>query len=145
VITPDEAARWADIKKTFQRNQITRGAGQDDPVSRVVGQLAAFQTGLEAIGQTLQSGLSREPAPVQLDLAPVERSLGAIESALQKQAAQPAAAAPAPQVTVDLAPVSRGLEALRKAVVEQLRGTSEPAAGTGAAGGALSAQLSEGL
>ncbi len=143
VITPEEAARWADIKKTFQRNQITRGAGQDDPVSRVVGQLAAFQTGLENIGQTLQSGLSREPAPMRLDLAPVERSLGAIESALQKQAAQPVAA-PA-SVTIDLAPVSKGLESLRKAVVEQLRAASESAAGTGAPGGALSAQLSEGL
>jgi len=144
VITPEEAARWADIKKTFQRNQITRGAGQDDPVSRVVGQLAAFQTGLEAIGQTLQSGLSREPAPVRVDLAPVERSLGAIETALQKQAAQPAAAAPA-SINLDLTPVSRGLEALRKAVVEQLRAASEPAAGAGAVGGGLSAQLSEGL
>ncbi|HSH17187.1 MAG TPA: hypothetical protein VLD18_14190, partial [Verrucomicrobiae bacterium] len=143
VITPEETARWAEIKKTFQRNQITRGAGQDDPVSRVVGQLAAFQTGLEAIGQTLQTGLSREPAPMRLDLAPVERSLGAIETALSKQAAQPVAA-PA-SVTIDLAPVSKGLESLRKAVVEQLRAASEPAAGAAGAGGALSAQLSEGL
>jgi hypothetical protein len=143
VITPEEAARWVDIKKTFQRNQITRGAGQDDPVSRVVGQLAAFQTSLETIGQTLQTGLSREPAPMRLDLAPVERSLGAIETALQKQAAQPVAA-PA-SVTIDLAPVSRGLEALRKAVVEQLRAASEPSGGAGATGAALSTQLSEGL
>ncbi|HMO66588.1 MAG TPA: hypothetical protein PKE47_15430, partial [Verrucomicrobiota bacterium] len=83
-----------EIKATFRRNQLVRGAGENDPVSRVVGQLVAFQTGLEAIGRTLQAGLEREPAPVRVDLAPVERSLEALRVAVAEQlrpAAAPAA------------------------------------------------------
>ena len=142
VIAPDEAARWAEIKKTFQRNQITRGTGQDDPVSRVVGQLAAFQTGLDSIGQTLRSGLSREPAPLHLDLAAVERSLGAIESAL-RQRADPPATAPA-SVVMDLAPVSQSLEALRETLAAQWR-SAVPALVEAGQDGGLNQQVTDGL
>jgi len=114
--TPDEKARWDEIKRTFQRNQLTRATGDNDPVSRVVGQLSAFHSGLEAIERTLQTALSREPAPLKIDLAPVERSLGAIESALHQQAAPPPPLSPT--LTIDLAPVARGLEALRAAITE---------------------------
>ena len=141
--TAAEKTRWDEIKRTFQRNQITRGTGEDDPVSRVVGQLSAFQVGLEAIERTLQTALARAPAPLQVDLAPVERSLGAIQSALQQRAAQPQPATP--PVMIDLAPVSRGLEALRAAVSEQLRPAPAPAVAAGPDTGALTAQLQAGL
>jgi hypothetical protein len=117
-LTPEEAARWDEIKKSFRRNQFTKGADSSDPVGRVVAQLALFQSGLETIGQTLQNGISREPAALRLDLAPVERSLGAIEAALQKPPAPPVAA-PAPLV-IDLAPVTRGLASLQTALAEHL-------------------------
>lgn len=55
--TPEEAARWEEIKRTFKRNQLTRGSQDGDAVGRVVGQLSAFGAGLEAIQQTLASGL----------------------------------------------------------------------------------------
>jgi hypothetical protein len=141
--TAAEKTRWDEIKRTFQRNQITRGTGENDPVSRVVGQLSAFQVGLEAIERTLQTALAREPAPLQVDLAPVERSLGAIESALQQRAARPQPATP--PVTMDLTPVSQGLEALRAAVSEQLRPAPAPSVATGPDTGALTAQLQAGL
>lgn len=48
-----EKARWEEIKKTFKRNQVVRGADQGDSVSRVVAQLASVQSGLEGIQQAL--------------------------------------------------------------------------------------------
>lgn len=55
--TEAQAARWEEIKKTFRRNQLMGAAGADDPVSRVVGQLASFGKGLEDIQAVLaQSG-----------------------------------------------------------------------------------------
>ena len=56
--TPEEKARWEDIKKTFKRNLLAHGGDQSDPVGRVVAQLSTFQSGLESIQQTLESQLS---------------------------------------------------------------------------------------
>lgn len=60
--TPEERARWDEIKRTFQRNQLVRGADQNDPIARVVGQLAGFQAGLQGIQAALEKQLAREPA-----------------------------------------------------------------------------------
>ena len=54
ILTPQEAKRWEDIKAKFQRNLLVGGGGENDPVSRVVGQLAVFGDGLERIRQTLE-------------------------------------------------------------------------------------------
>jgi hypothetical protein len=76
--TPEEAARWEDIKKTFRRNQVVRGADQGDSVSRVVAQLASVQTGLEGIQSALLQprnghadgqGLTQEFKAMREDLA----------------------------------------------------------------------------
>ena len=82
--TAEEKARWDEIKKTFKRNQVTRGADQSDPVNRVVAQLSSFQEGLESIQQTLATQLSKpQPAPqVTLDLAPLGQSLEALREAV---------------------------------------------------------------
>jgi len=53
ILTEAEASRWAEIKQTFGRNQFLGAAGDNDPVSRVVGQLALFGKGLEEIQQAL--------------------------------------------------------------------------------------------
>jgi hypothetical protein len=76
-LTEPEAARWEEIRKTFRRNQLTRGADQNDPVSRVVAQLSAFQAGIESIRDALASGLSRPAAApsLTLNLEPLERGL----------------------------------------------------------------------
>jgi hypothetical protein len=39
ILSPEEQARWDEIKKTFRRNQFARGADPTDPVGRVVAQL----------------------------------------------------------------------------------------------------------
>lgn len=57
ILTPEEALRWAEIKRTFQRNLLTHGGDDNDPISRVVGQLSAFGVGLESIQRTLADGL----------------------------------------------------------------------------------------
>jgi hypothetical protein len=57
ILTPEEATRWDDIKRTFQRNQLTQGHGDSDPVGRVVGQLSAFGEGLDSIQRTLATGV----------------------------------------------------------------------------------------
>ena len=117
--TPEEKARWEDIKKTFKHNTAARGAGGDgDPVGRVVAQLSGFQSGLEAIQETLAAQLAKPQTPPQVtvDMSAVGKGLEALQTALEKHSAKPQAA---PQVAVDLSPVGRGLEALQTALERQ--------------------------
>lgn len=51
--TPDEAERWAEIKKTFNRNQLFSTAG-DDKMGQVIVQLNNFNEHLGSIRETLQ-------------------------------------------------------------------------------------------
>ena len=63
ILTPEESARWEEIKTTFRRNQLTRSSSGDDPVGRVVGQLSAFGAGLDNIRDTLSKGLETLATP----------------------------------------------------------------------------------
>lgn len=85
-LTPEEAARWSDIKTTFQRNTIARGTGgEDDPVGRVVAQLHGFQDGLAAIRETIASQIDKPAATapsLQIDLAPVGKAIESLREAL---------------------------------------------------------------
>ena len=74
----EEKSRWEEIKKTFRRNQLTRGVDGADNVGRVVAQLSAFQTGLEGIQQTLQAHVAKGPAPLVVDVATLGQSLEAL-------------------------------------------------------------------
>lgn len=98
-----EAARWADIKKEFMKRRLLGGAGEDDPVSRVVAQLSGFQDGLESIKaviadtgreharpQTLAettvaqlreiiAGLRAVPVEVDIKVVPVQEESGGIQ------------------------------------------------------------------
>jgi hypothetical protein len=126
LLTAEEQARWDDIKKTFRRNQLTRGAEGSDAVGRVVAQLADFRAGLQAIGDTLEKQLSRPPAPLQvqipLDLGPLHRSLDALREAVSQRPAP--AVSPAPTPAVDLDAVGRhfadGLRGLREELARAL-------------------------
>lgn len=122
--TPEEQARWEEIKRTFQRNQVARGAGADgnDPAGRIVAQLAGFQDGLKSIGDVLAKQVSRS--------------------------AGPAASAAAPVVKVELGELGGQLEALRTLLEERLRGGASETAGNGkgnGSGAAVAAQVAEGL
>jgi hypothetical protein len=68
ILTPEEAQRWDEIKRTFQRNQLTKGGDDSDPVGRVVGQLSAFGAGLENIQRTLASGLEKADSAREADI-----------------------------------------------------------------------------
>jgi hypothetical protein len=120
-LSPEEAARWEDIKRTFKRNQITRGAGGDnDPAGRIVAQLSGFQAGLEGIQTALASQLAKPPPPppqVVLDLAPLNEGMAGLQAALRERAERPAATT-AP-VVVDMKPVGDGLAALHEALTRQ--------------------------
>ena len=83
-LTPAEAQRWEEIKKTFRRNLLVRAGDDNDPAAQVVRQLAAFYDGLEGIKDVLASGLRQvgslapppapppppPPPPVTLIVAP---------------------------------------------------------------------------
>ena len=65
-LTEVESARWEEIKKTFGRNLLSGGGGDNDPVSRVVGQLAAFNVGIERIQSVLAESLKHSQQPATL-------------------------------------------------------------------------------
>jgi hypothetical protein len=79
-LTPAESSRWDEIKKTFRKNQILGGSGEDDPVSRVVAKLAAFYDGLSGIKDALaEAAHSRngEKRPLIIVAPPAGQSPGA--------------------------------------------------------------------
>ena len=108
--TAGETARWHEIRQTFRRNQITRGAGdgQNDPVARVVGQLSAFHAGLQSIQETLEKHLSKPPAT---DLAPLHIGMEALRAAVEAQRKTPAPE-PVREAPMIAAQLSEGLKSL---------------------------------
>ena len=72
ILAPEEKERWEDIRKTFQRNLLTGGDGDTDPVSRVVGQLAGFGAGLEKIEKALRDA-REQYAAARVAEKPVEK------------------------------------------------------------------------
>ncbi len=53
ILTEEETARWQQIKKDFNKNKLLGGAGENDPISRVVAQLTQFNDGLESIKEAV--------------------------------------------------------------------------------------------
>jgi len=62
-LTPTEATRWDEIKKTFRKNLILGTGDGQDPVGQVVQKLAAFYDGLDSIKEVLAAGLRRLDEP----------------------------------------------------------------------------------
>jgi hypothetical protein len=62
VLTPDEAARWEQIKRDFLRNKAM-GGDDADVGGRVVAQLADIAGGLQAMGEAATASALREPPP----------------------------------------------------------------------------------
>ncbi len=95
-ISPDEQARWTQIKKDFGKNKLLGGSGENDPVARVVAQMSQFTDGLDAIRdgiskageayarpqsladatvaqlQSIIAGLRAVPVAVEIKVVPVE-------------------------------------------------------------------------
>ncbi len=68
ILSPEEATRWEDIKRTFARNLLTHGGDDTDPAGRIVGQLSAFGAGLDGIQRTLAAGMEKSAGANQADL-----------------------------------------------------------------------------
>jgi hypothetical protein len=91
---PGDAERWEEIKRTFRRNLLSGGAGDNDPVSRITGQMNAFTAGLEKIEaavkqpslsdhtierlETIIAGLRAVPVNVEIRVQPVEEKDSAV-------------------------------------------------------------------
>ncbi len=72
-LSEPEAARWGDIRKTFSRNLLTGGGGDNDPVTRIGGFMNAFTVGLERIESTLEKARMDRAAPATLADVTVEK------------------------------------------------------------------------
>lgn len=103
LLDDDQLARWEQIKGEFVRQKLLGGAGEDDPVARVVAQLTQFNSGLSSIGaslsdmgenytkpqslsersidqlRTIIDGLRAVPVQVDIKVVPVQDEDGAIE------------------------------------------------------------------
>ncbi|MBL9183141.1 MAG: DNA repair ATPase [Verrucomicrobiaceae bacterium] len=96
----DDKARWDEIKRTFKRNLLTGGAGENDPVNRITGHLSALT---EAVSQptlsdvtierlkTIIEGLRAVPVNVEIKVQPVEKETPGelpvdVESAVEQAA-----------------------------------------------------------
>lgn len=105
-LTPAEAGRWEEIKKTFRKNLLFRAGDEQDPVGQVVRQLSAFHDGLDSIREVLSEAANRPapppapfpppPAPVTLIVAPPAPPLPLIPPA----STAPAVSSPAPPISV---------------------------------------------
>lgn len=126
--SPEEAARWEEIKRTYARNQLMRGAGEDDRVGQAVVQLSVLGEGIKDIREVLKDGVgSKGPAgPVETVLG--KETLDRIENILEKR--------PAPVEEVK-APVGRGLSPniarLLEQQFERLQACAQPGTGKSAA------------
>ncbi len=88
--TPEEKVRWDDIKRTFKRNQLTRGVDQSDAAGRVVAQLSSVQAGLEAIQATMEKQLSKPQPQFVVDFSPLQPGLESLRAAIESQSSNSA-------------------------------------------------------
>jgi hypothetical protein len=88
LLTEEEKARWEEIKRTFKRNQLSRGGDQSNPMGQMVTQLSAFQQGLEGIQNALEKQLQQTPAPVVIDVTPLGKSFDALRSSIEEKVAR---------------------------------------------------------
>jgi hypothetical protein len=59
ILNDEEAKRWDDIQRTFQRNVRMRGMGEDDKIGQAIVELSAFGEGLNSIRQAMTEGVSQ--------------------------------------------------------------------------------------
>ena len=97
LLSDDEALRWADIKQKFQRNQLLAQSDSNDPVGKVVGQLALFHQSLEHLRGTLAHGFAQSAEAAARTAIPVM----AVPVAAAQPSAEPVASAPEPAENVD--------------------------------------------
>lgn len=73
LLSDEQAARWEQIKREFGKQKLLGGAGEDDPIARVVAQMTQFNDGLSAIGRTINEAGSNYARPQSLSETSVEQ------------------------------------------------------------------------
>ena len=73
VLTEEETERWEEIKRTFNRNLLMGGGGEDDPVSRVVGTIGGLSAGIDRIEDVLSKAAEHQARPATLADVTVEK------------------------------------------------------------------------
>lgn len=79
-MSPEQVTRWQEIKKEFNKKKLLGGAGENDPVARVVAQMSQFTDGLEAISAQIQHVGSEYSKPQTLQESTIERMQQIIEN-----------------------------------------------------------------
>jgi hypothetical protein len=113
-MTPQQAERWAEIKKGFARVQLL-GATEGDPVARVTGQLSLLSDRMGDIARQIEAG-ARSTSTAHVE--PLGAHLERIGEILQAAATArgnghgeaPAPAAPSPDPAPSLAPYLEKLD-----------------------------------
>ncbi|QQL46052.1 DNA repair ATPase [Sulfuriroseicoccus oceanibius] len=67
MLTETQAARWAEIKKGFNKNKLLGAGGENDPVARVVAQMSEFNDGLNAIQLGIAQAAAAKSSPQTLE------------------------------------------------------------------------------
>ncbi|MGB1129266.1 MAG: AAA family ATPase, partial [Haloferula sp.] len=73
LLNEQQSTRWEEIKSEFGRQKLLGGAGEDDPVARVVAQLTQFNDGLASIGNTITEAGSNYARPQTLSESSVDQ------------------------------------------------------------------------
>ena len=73
LLDEEEAARWEQIVSEFRRLNVLGGAGENDPVTRVVAQLQEFRDGLTSIQEGISLAGSNYAKPQTLNEATIEQ------------------------------------------------------------------------
>ena len=83
ILSEDESTRWNQIKKDFNKNKLLGGAGENDPISRVVAQLTQFNDGLESIKDGISAAGTSYAQPQSLaneTVAQLEKIISALRA-----------------------------------------------------------------
>jgi len=67
-MSDEQTERWEAIKKTFQRNLLLGGAG-DDRLAQVIAQLSTFNDGIGKIHEVLAAATADQPTPSEDELS----------------------------------------------------------------------------
>jgi hypothetical protein len=129
-LTPEQAARWAEIKKGFARNALT-GGDESDPITKVTNVLATLSQQLGEIPRSIESASktarpAENGAPPRLALD--GESLEPLQQLLQKLADRPVESQQSslePQLAQALAGLQEAIKMLAQRPVEVAR-TADP-------------------
>jgi hypothetical protein len=93
-----QAARWDEIKKGFNKRKLLGGAGENDPVARVVAQMSQFNDGLDAIREGIAGAGKNYSQPQSL----AEQTVAQLKQIIDGLRAVPV------EVEIKVVPVTEG-------------------------------------